>query len=247
MDPRTHRESGQAAVETALTMPLAVFLVLGTLQLFLMLHGRILAEYAVYRATRAGSVNQGDCRVMTHSALASLMPAVARTDGYDELAKNFGLRSRNAYLPLVDGSPYGMPRTGAIVWLVHRLDRALNRPHEESFDDKHRGDSRAELQVDMVFWFPLKIPFADWVMSRAFLAMFGGASYVEANPLMPTRRADWTARESDFLDGTQTLDELGSRVMRGQYDFPIRTSYRMHMMTPALLINQACPNSPTAL
>ena len=33
-------ESGQAAVESALTLPLAVFLILGSLQLFLMLQAR---------------------------------------------------------------------------------------------------------------------------------------------------------------------------------------------------------------
>ena len=33
-------------MESALTLPLTVFLMLGTLQLFLMLQGRIMAEYA---------------------------------------------------------------------------------------------------------------------------------------------------------------------------------------------------------
>ncbi|HLM44600.1 MAG TPA: TadE family protein, partial [Myxococcaceae bacterium] len=68
--PATRRaERGQAAVESALTLPLTVFLMLGTLQLFLMLQGRIMAEYAAFRAVRAGSVRHGDCQAMTHAAI----------------------------------------------------------------------------------------------------------------------------------------------------------------------------------
>jgi hypothetical protein len=39
---------GQAAVEAALTMPLMLFMILGTLQLFMMLQGRLLAEHAAF-------------------------------------------------------------------------------------------------------------------------------------------------------------------------------------------------------
>src|SRR5688500_7914706 len=72
--PPTHSESGQAAVEAALTLPLFMFMILGVLQLFLMLQGRVMAEYAVYRAVRAGSVNHGDCEAMKHAAILSLTP-----------------------------------------------------------------------------------------------------------------------------------------------------------------------------
>src|SRR5688572_11906480 len=41
--PLARGDAGQAAVEAALTLPLAVFLVLGTLQLFLMLQARLMA------------------------------------------------------------------------------------------------------------------------------------------------------------------------------------------------------------
>ena len=39
-------ESGQAAVESALTLPLAIFLALGLIQLFMMFQGRAMAQYA---------------------------------------------------------------------------------------------------------------------------------------------------------------------------------------------------------
>ena len=45
-------------METALTLPLTLFLMLGTLQLFLMLQARVLTEYAVFRAVRVGTPAQ---------------------------------------------------------------------------------------------------------------------------------------------------------------------------------------------
>src|SRR3954453_20200487 len=69
------RDSGQAAVETALTMPLMLFFVLTILQMGLLMQARNLTQYAVFRATRAGSVNHGDCTPMMHAAVASLIPS----------------------------------------------------------------------------------------------------------------------------------------------------------------------------
>ncbi|MHB8879517.1 MAG: hypothetical protein ACYC8T_37970, partial [Myxococcaceae bacterium] len=53
-----------------------LFLLLGTMQLFLLMHARILTNYAAFRATRAGSVNHGNCQRMVHAALLSVMPAI---------------------------------------------------------------------------------------------------------------------------------------------------------------------------
>jgi hypothetical protein len=69
-------ERGQAAVEAALTLPLTIFLILGSLQLFMMLQGRIMSEYAAFEAVRAGSRYHGDCKPMTHAVLAALLPSV---------------------------------------------------------------------------------------------------------------------------------------------------------------------------
>lgn len=239
MSTSVRREAGQAAVEAALTLPFAVFLVLGTLQLFMMLQGRILAEYAVFRATRAGSVNQADCRVITHAAVAALLPAITRTDSAARLGLAFGLHQGNRYIPVIDG-----PREGPIVWINRRTDRQ-GQDLQESFDDRFRPESRMELQVDMVFWFPLKVPFADWVMSRMFLAHYGLMPYVNANPIMPAQKATWGADGPGSAPFDSAVGhELRLRVMSRQYVAPIVTSFRMRMMTPALQLTQQCPNSP---
>ncbi len=228
-------------METAITMPLALFVVLGTLQLFLMLNGRIMAEYAVFRAARAGSVNVGDCRSMTHAAIAAVLPSFTRTDGMGRLIGAFTLRQRNRFSFLDAG------RFGAIVWIERKLDGQAQRDLKDSFDNRYDDDSRLELMVDMVFWFPMNIPFANWVIARSYLAAVGILPYFAMNPLSPAQaRARWD-RLGRSPATNRVLGEMRNRVLRGQYDFPIRTSYRVRMMTPAVEIGQACPNSPESL
>ncbi|MBK7862347.1 MAG: pilus assembly protein [Archangiaceae bacterium] len=70
------RPRGQAAVETALTLPLVLFMILGALQLFMVLQARILAQYAASRAVRAGAMSFGDCRTMNDVAHLVLLPAI---------------------------------------------------------------------------------------------------------------------------------------------------------------------------
>src|ERR1051325_1543623 len=72
---RSRAESGQAAVEAALTLPLCVFLFLGMLQMFLLAQGRILGQVAA-RATRVGSTNHGHCGRMVHAAVLPVLPAI---------------------------------------------------------------------------------------------------------------------------------------------------------------------------
>lgn len=245
------RESGQAMVEAALTLPLTVFLILGTLQLFLMLQARILSEYAVFRATRAGSVNMADCRVMTHAAIAALLPSITATNTPQRLGRAFELRRDNQYQP-GNGERDGL-HDRPIVWLVPSLtnpstsaglDDATLR---DAFDDHTRVESRTDLNTQMVFWYPMKIPFANWVMGRMFLAWFGGAAYTAQNPLLLTEQAQWNEATAQATLSTQMRNELQTRVLSGQYVAPIRTSYAMRMMTPALQRRHACPNSPESL
>src|SRR5205814_5690456 len=97
MVPDRDQQSGQAAVETALTLPLLLFLVLGTLQLFLMFQARLMTEYAAYRAVREGSVSQGNCKRMLQAALVTLLPTFTKTTTAANLAGAFGARCDNKY------------------------------------------------------------------------------------------------------------------------------------------------------
>ena len=76
----SRRESGQAAVETAIVMPVMLFVILGILQLTMIQHARIMTEYAAYNAARTGIVWNGNNERMHDAAIISLLPTMGRSD-----------------------------------------------------------------------------------------------------------------------------------------------------------------------
>jgi hypothetical protein len=261
VDMRRRRESGQAAVETALTMPLTLFMVLGSLQLFMLLQGRLMAEHAVYKAVRSGVVNYGDCTAMTHAAVAALLPSFATflspTSGAPTpaaaFAEAFRLRTQgkpddNRFDPVKDA-----PHDRAIVWIYRESPKKgdLSSETENDFDDPDRDLTRGawgyRLEVRMIYWFPLRIPFANWVMSAMFRSYFGLQSYSAVNPLMPAQTASWNRKyASNGITGALATEYV-LRHNAQQYTFPITVSYAMRMMTPPRLRffpAQNCPGAP---
>jgi hypothetical protein len=74
------RQRGQAAVETAIVMPLNLFMILGIIQWGLLGEARILAKYAAYRAVRVGVMNSADPDKMRDAATLALLPVMAMPD-----------------------------------------------------------------------------------------------------------------------------------------------------------------------
>lgn len=72
-------QTGHAAVEAAIVLPLCVVVLLALLQLGMLQHARILAEYAAYQAARAGIVHGGDPRRMEAATAFALAPTVCPT------------------------------------------------------------------------------------------------------------------------------------------------------------------------
>jgi hypothetical protein len=233
-------------VESALTLPLTVFLILGTIQLFMMLQGRIMAEYAAFEAVRAGSRHHGDCKPMVHAALAALLPNVVSYMGEgtsggspaeklaqawrDRLQAPNSPQPKTRYKKGIDGN-----HTGPIVWLVREkpLVDEVPDPEDPNFDAPSGTGGGMRLEVRLVYWFALRIPFADWVMTRMFAANFGLDSFNRTNPLMPTqKKAVWNQDNAPNLDGLVS-DEFFQRMNQKQYVFPIQATYGMRMMTPA--------------
>ena len=227
------RDSGQAAVETALTMPLVLFLVLGTLQLFMILQARIMAQYAVYKAVRAGSLMHGSCDAMTHTALAVLMPSITKADSPLLLADAFFARRNNRYR---DGSPR---HNGQIVELYRESPNPALILQQAAEDNRFDQPPELErLDVRMIYWYRLKIPFADWVMSRMFLAHYNLEAYNAVNPLMPAEsNAGWPDDATNsFAAEPWPGGALGPNMLAwarsGHYLFPIRVTASMRMMVP---------------
>jgi hypothetical protein len=243
-------QSGQSAVEAALTLPLTVFLIVGTLQLFLLLQARALTEYAAFRAVRTGSVKHGDCEAMTHAAIAALLPSFARTDSPAALGAAFRAHRDDQYNPQLD-----MGFSGSIVWVARErpLSGEISATEEEDFDDPARYQAVQDvtrLEARIVFWYPLRIPFADWVLSRMFLAQMGLRDYTAANPLQPVRTASWVRGRNAFSLDSAILEELLARVDRKEYVFPLQATHVMRMMTPPRprhFTTQNCPPTPEGL
>ncbi len=236
-------EAGQAAVESALTLPLTVFLVLGTLQLFMLMQARVMAQYAVGRAAKMGAVNHANCNAMVKSALLVVMPAIdsswARGAGKGaRYAAAVSSHLGNRYLGASDGN-----RTGPIVW----IDRVRPPAGRLAPDDEEelwnlpepQGPDRA-LELRMVFWAPLKIPFANWVFARLALASWGLDELHGVDPLMPTQRdANWV-RESTSPGAIAS--ELLARYQTQEYVFPVVVTYATHLMSPPRFTRQNCPH-----
>jgi hypothetical protein len=241
---RSRSDSGQALVEAALTLPLVLFCILGTLQMFMLLQARLMAEYAVYRAVRAGSLSHGDCKKMTEAAVLSLLPAVTATDSDAKLAQALKLRRNNRYDAGRDGG-----HTGQLVELWREQPKAWDvaDPEDKSFD---QPGHLMRLETRMVFWYRLKIPFADWVLSRMFLAQWALKPYANANPLMlANARARWNPEGAMPGNGMAWPGGPLSTSMlawegQGQRLFPIQVNFGMRMMTPAkkkYFAGQGCP------
>jgi hypothetical protein len=110
------------------------------------------------------------------------------------------------------------------------------------------------LEIRLIYWFPLRIPFANWVISRMYMASFGIMTYTMNNPLMPTQKqgkTNWDRTASINL-APEIVNEITARYGRtpAQYVLPIQASSTMRMMSPAKKMyfnTQNCPPTPETL
>lgn len=244
--PRRQRARGQAAVEAAVVMPLTVFLVLGTLQLFLMLQARLMAQYAAWWAAREGSVTQGSCGAMEDVALKALLPT------FVALRDTGAVEAEASARRALPGYRYDPRRergfSGDIFWVARErpLAQDVTREGEEAFD---QGEP-VRLEVRLVFWYPLRVPFADAALTRLWRAFLGAAPprrEAEANPLLPVENAVRWREAPARLDDAALRQEYARRTGRGEYVFPIVTTASMRMLTPPApehFESQDCAASP---
>jgi hypothetical protein len=223
-----------------------------------------MAEYAAFQAVRAGSRQHGDCTPMIHAAMAGLLPTVepfVRPGGgspgemlASAWASRLGADVRRAPVPrYLPGKDRG--NDGPVFWLVRESPRAATLNEKEDLDfDTPSGDgsSAKRLEVRLIYWYRLRIPFADWVMSRMILAHLGLKDYNAVNPLIVTDKdAGWTKSPEQVVNLDMLVrDELVNQVLAGHYVFPIQATYGMRMMTPARKVffeKQNCEPTPEGL
>ncbi len=198
--PPRARESGQAAVEAALIVPMVVFLLLGIIQVTMMQQARLLTEYAAYRAVRAGIVNSGSCKLMHDSALIALLPTLGPVNGLpgrtDTIKAAENLRDEYVGRPAWLSPPWA-PLQSKYFWFVPVLRvKVLNpkgseleglfktygvysasarksHPQEIDFDDvrDRRVIAANLLTVQVTYFYEMRIPFANQFIHGWFLGM----------------------------------------------------------------------------
>jgi len=250
------RESGQAAVEAALIVPMMVFMVLGIIQLSMMHHARLMTEYAAYRAARAGIVNHGHCTMMRNSAFVALLPtlgppqtvnlvgAKGRTDTLLNallLYKSYTMPGATANQSYMPGLPITKvevlnPKKSQLTQLFNTYGSHLDRK-EIDFDDI-RDDRVVEgnlLSVRVTYFYNMRIPFANklihgWYLGLEHLGDLKGVQF-------ENQKAYGVVNETTYLRGRGAARGGDFARMatlataRGLYVVPLVATYSMRMQS----------------
>lgn len=247
---RDRRESGQAAVETAIVLPLFVFLILGTLQLGLMHQARLMTKYAAYKAVRAGALHNADVKKMERAALAVLLPMISRGSNGTEHMMTVNSPSdfqqkwmwqevltnqiTSTSIPYAKVTICG-PLSGDLGAASGEVD--FDNPEKITSSGDWKDSQRSKLRIQLTFNYRMVIPFADLVIYNIARA----------------RELPYVIRLG--LDGDTTRKEYLSKDM-GAYDaaadqkvyvIPIRATYTMRMQSNLYLGKNKLPGSNTCL
>ena len=226
-------QRGQVVVETAIVMPLFVFIILGLLQLGLMHQAHLMAKYASYKAVRAGALNRGDKVVMRRAALSVLLP-MTTGQGRDPLVKNVTGSSRylNAYNDVVrsrDGYDNGVDIAKITICnpTTRDVGSQVDFDDPEDIGENANGPSwgrfmRTRLAIQIQFNFRLVIPFANMVLWNI---VYGQENLAMLRVLrIGTRRKPL----NQYLANERQIVSL---ARQGKYILPIRTNYSMRMFS----------------
>ncbi len=233
---RRRLKRGQVAVETAIVMPLFVFVILGLLQLTLMHQAQLMTKYAAYKAVRAGSIRRGDVDAMKKAARNVLVPVMAQgltkaTSGV--FSTNNGGKYAIAY------NKIGITYAGLSPVDV-KICAPLNTSSTADFDDpKQFGadvkynstksidwqeSDKTKLAIQLTTNFRLSIPFVN--------GLIFWAAYIGDGRQTTAAQAIHLASKNE-LARTKTPDaiRLGLAKTSQVYVMPIRASYAMRMQS----------------
>ncbi|MDX2008831.1 MAG: TadE family protein [Myxococcaceae bacterium] len=227
----THARSrrGQVAVETAIVLPVFVFLILGLLQLGLMHHARIMAKYAAYKAVRAGSLNRGERDAMEKAALAVMLPVLGRKSDVGAPFKTDSATAWNQAWNQMKNNDQASGVKWVDVQVCNPSRNAL--PQDGDFDDPRvatqsmggwYGFNSTKLQVQVTAYYRMYIPFANWMVWRI------AANKEDGSP----QKMRWLGWKANSHTGTgAALAPLANLANQKKYIVPIRTSYAMRMQS----------------
>lgn len=238
MKRRPTRESGQAAVETAIVMPLFLFVMLGILQLGLAHQARLLTRYAAYKATRAGALQRAKKDVMTQAALGVLVPITANPGtGLMRKAGSAGSYQTSwqaTKVNLQDGLPI------VETTICNPLSSQLSP--SDDFDDPRvasaadgswQGFQKSRLHVQTTFYYRLVIPFVDGIL---FYAAAGVENeHQETFSTLRLRSPNSDDSKKDRWSTAKRARANNQKILglakEGKYYLPIRANYAMRLQS----------------
>lgn len=219
-------ESGQAAVETAIVLPLMVFMLLGVLQMTLAYQARLVNEYAAFKVARAASVYRLDCSRMVNAGLMALVPTIGRT-GTGNYQQRFLGAAREL---LSDNTP---PFAGVSIPLVRVRYRVSGNP-DQTFDQQLApGDEPLKVHVRLTYFWEYRIPFANWIITRVWLASQTGEAWATgADPITPVRRTPGAVAPAN--EAALDVEVVQDAIRQNYFTTPLVSSWSMRMMSDPL-------------
>ncbi|MDC0711810.1 pilus assembly protein [Stigmatella sp. ncwal1] len=229
--PLNAGESGQAAVEAAIVLPLFVFLMLGILQIGLMHQARLMTKYASYRAVRAGAIHNAKVEEMERAALAVMLPLLSEDRSGGEYiqsitsASDFKSKWGTSGVSSNKMSDADMKYVDVVI--CGPLKGDVGGGQEVDFDDPQEAgqagwkeSQKTKLRVQATFNYRMPIPFANWVIHAA--AMNKEVPWV-------LRMGKKSAGPSKFAHSR--YQKYKDAADSGQYILPIRAAYTMRMQS----------------
>lgn len=232
-------QSGQVEAETAIVLPVVVFLLLGLIQLGLMHQARIFAKYAAYRAVRTGALYNGDVDKMEKSALAAALPVIAykglsggeilsRSDTGGKWAMKWTKLRINKYwdclLPITKVTICGPTKSD-----VNGGTYTVGGKKYVAFDHTKKNGGgiagegiKTKLRIRLVLNYRMFVPFANWVIHR----MWRGEKITKELHL-DSRRFAMLQNKSSFVDDYTKI--VAAAKLRGVFILPIKVYYSMKL------------------
>ncbi len=246
-------QRGQVVVEQAIILPMMIFFILGMVQLAMLQHARIAADYAAYNAAKAGTIYNANLDRMETAATISLLPTMARSDSWTAVGENYLKHMAGPKLAekLLAKVGIHVPNGLRPVWvkilapcdlsIFGRLGGHLNGKQID-FDDWRPAAAEANvLSVEVHFLYPMRIPFANWFVQLIWLAQRtdvlkkwrSGPAFLNPTTGIGPLKTNVSARDTTLAAAAMEPDLRGVLVYRafGYYVFPIRTWYTMRMQS----------------
>ena len=220
-------------VETALTMPMMIFTLLAIVQMTAAHHARILAEYAAFKAVRSGSVYRAECDCMLKAGLVALVPSIMEPADTRRPGERPTLRTGANYRTMFENTASYAERNQTakgtpILWLGYKLE---NDSGLKDFDEQlESGKTPWILRVKLTYFYQLRIPFANYVMTRFWIASQTGGSWGNSANTDVINFAKKPGRLTG-TNSSELIDEVEQALKVREYVMPIVSSWSMRMMS----------------